>query len=184
MAVKQSVKERILETASQLFYEKGYNNTGINEIIEKASIAKASLYANFRSKEALCIAYLQRKDHLFLSQLRAYLAKLPAGKDQLLGFFDFLLEFYHSDGFRGCWCLNTLSEIPADSQAIRDTILKQKNSFRALIRSVVDEHMPDFDADRLSNRIYLLYEGAITESYLHKAEWPIKDAKALIADLL
>jgi len=70
--MKISVKERILETASHLFYEKGYNLTGINEIIEKAGVAKASLYSHFRSKEDICLAYLIRMDGNLVKDLRAF----------------------------------------------------------------------------------------------------------------
>ncbi|MFT6754704.1 MAG: AcrR family transcriptional regulator, partial [Urechidicola sp.] len=48
---KQGVKERIIATASDLFYNQGYNQTGINQIISEAGVAKASLYQHFRSKE-------------------------------------------------------------------------------------------------------------------------------------
>ncbi|MEM6772989.1 MAG: helix-turn-helix domain-containing protein, partial [Bacteroidota bacterium] len=52
----------IIKTASRLFYDKGYNLTGINEIIAEAGIAKATLYSHFKSKEDLCLAYLNYRD--------------------------------------------------------------------------------------------------------------------------
>ena len=58
MKNQKPVKDRLLETASVLFYQNGYNNTGINEVIEKANVAKASLYSHFKSKDSICIAYL------------------------------------------------------------------------------------------------------------------------------
>jgi AcrR family transcriptional regulator len=56
---KPNAKERILETASKLFHERGYSEVGINEIIEKAETAKASFYQHYSSKEVLCEAWLQ-----------------------------------------------------------------------------------------------------------------------------
>ena len=54
-----SAKERILETAKELFYKRGINSTGIDLIISEAGIAKATLYNNFESKEVLVAKYLE-----------------------------------------------------------------------------------------------------------------------------
>lgn len=57
---RQDTRDHIINTASELFYNQGYNLTGINEIIEKAEIAKATLYSHFKSKEELIQAYLEK----------------------------------------------------------------------------------------------------------------------------
>lgn len=185
MSGKLPVKERLVETASQLFYEKGYNRTGINEILEKAEVAKASMYQHFRSKEEICLAYLQRMDEQFIMELKEYLNKKAAGKERVIGLFDFLKEFYYRDGFRGCWCLNTVSEIPKDDEQINGEIKKQKNSFRAFIQKLVRENLQVDNEKRLADRLYLLYEGAIVESQVHMEVWPIEEggqiARMLIA---
>ena len=56
---KKSIRDAIVNTAARLFYKQGYSNTGINQIIEEAKIAKSSLYQHFRSKEDLLMAYLK-----------------------------------------------------------------------------------------------------------------------------
>ena len=40
--MKSDTRHHIIETASELFYKKGYNSTGINEIIKESGIAKAT----------------------------------------------------------------------------------------------------------------------------------------------
>ena len=80
--------ERLINTASDLFYQNGYNNTGINEVIKKAKVAKASLYSHFKTKDDLCLAYLQNKEDKFLNELKASLKGKPKGKLQILGLFD------------------------------------------------------------------------------------------------
>ena len=176
-----TVKEKILNTASDLFYRNGYNLTGINEIIEKAGVAKASLYKHFPSKDDLAIAYLKGMHTLFLSDFKAYLQELPEGKDRVLGIFDFLLAFYQQDHFRGCWCLNILSEIPKESEKIQKEITTEKDHFLRFIREIVIEHSGKSgdQAERLAKRLYLLYEGAITESQLQEEAWPIEEAKEI-----
>lgn len=56
----QVVIDKILDTTDRLFYEQGYSNTFINQIIEEADIAKASLYKHFETKTDLLISYVQR----------------------------------------------------------------------------------------------------------------------------
>ena len=52
-----SPRERILDTATILFHQQGYNSTGINQIISEAKVAKASFYQHFKSKDDLCAAF-------------------------------------------------------------------------------------------------------------------------------
>ena len=185
--MKTSVRERILETASDLFYEKGYNLTGINEIIEKAGVAKASLYSHFRSKEDICLAYLVRMDGILVNDLRAFLKEKPKGKKGILAIFDFLTQFYQQEGFRGCWCLNTISEIPRDNVKIKAEIFKQKKAFMRLLEEIVSENLPEAEqqkVERISRRIYLLYEGAISESQLQDDHWPIAEAKEMAEGMI
>lgn len=179
-----SVRERLIDTAAELFYEKGYNSTGINEIIEKAQVAKASMYAHFRTKEDLCIAYLKYKETDFLAGLKTFIGQLPDGKAKVLGIFDFLLEFYHSTGFRGCWCINTMSEIPRDNQEIRHEIIRQKIALKSYITKLLQEHISVVQVESVTNQLYLIYEGAVAESYLHQAEWPILEAKEIAEKLI
>lgn len=57
----RDTKDLILETASNLFCNNGYNLIGINEIIDKSGIAKATLYNHFKTKEDILLAYLDKK---------------------------------------------------------------------------------------------------------------------------
>lgn len=175
------VRERIIQTASTLFYKQGFNRTGINEIIAQAEVAKASLYAHFKSKDDLCLAYLQRMQSGLLTNLKEFLKDYELGRERVLAIFDFLEDFYHTDGFRGCWCLNTISEIPKDNERIQKEILLQKRHFMRLIQEVVGQNLPDVmeEVNRKSLRIYLLYESAIMESQVQQSPWPIHEAKEM-----
>ena len=179
------VRQAIVETASELFYAKGYNLTGINEIIKEAGIAKATLYSHFSSKEEICLAYLEYKDDTFLSNLRSYLATKQTGKSKIFGLFSFLKQFFEDHDFNGCWCINTVSEIPKENIRIRETIQRQKSNFIDLIDSLIKENIPEAaeenDRQQLAKKIYLLYESAIAESHLHRDNWPIDSARELCA---
>lgn len=176
------IKYKIIETASFLFYKKGYNSTGINEIISKAGIAKATLYNHFKSKEDICISYLQFKNTTFLADIKTFCETKPKGKQQILAIFDFLEQFFKDKNFNGCWCINTISEIPNDNVRIMTEIQSQKNLFMQLISDLISKNMETIKNKEnhiLARRIYLLYESAVAESKLHQSDWPIKEAKNL-----
>jgi AcrR family transcriptional regulator len=58
------VRERILETSYELFSRRGIRAVGVDELIERAGVAKASLYRHFPSKDDLVVAFLERREHL------------------------------------------------------------------------------------------------------------------------
>ncbi|MEM9545182.1 MAG: TetR/AcrR family transcriptional regulator [Bacteroidota bacterium] len=184
--MKQSnVRDRIIETATSLFYRNGYNSTGINEIIAKAGIAKATLYNHFKSKEDICLAYLKFKNTTFLKDIEAYCTSKKTGKTQILAIFDFLQLFFKDKDFNGCWCIKTVSEIPKENEVIRNEIQLQKNLFIALITKLISTNLPHIEKterkNALARQLYLLYESAVGESHLHQEDWPIIEAKNLCA---
>ncbi|WP_179353065.1 TetR/AcrR family transcriptional regulator [Winogradskyella vidalii] len=176
------VKNRITETASFLFYKNGYNSTGINQIIAEAGIAKATLYNHFKSKEEICLAYLQHKNINFLGDFETFTMSKPKGKEQILAIFDFLQLFYQDKDFNGCWCIKTVSEIPKDNEMIRNEIQSQKNDFIAIIENLITNNLEQVKSEQvnsLARQIYLLYESAVGESHLHQEDWPIVESKNL-----
>ena len=72
---RNKLHEHIISSAGALFYSQGYNSTGVNEIISKCDIAKATLYSHFKSKEDICIAYLKQRHHAFLESLKDYVGQ-------------------------------------------------------------------------------------------------------------
>ena len=185
--MKTSVKDKIVKTASHLFYSNGYNSTGINEIIDKAGIAKATLYNHFKSKDELCVSYLKHRNTEFVEQIQAYCATKREGKAQILAIFDFLQEFFLAKEFNGCWCIKTIGELPKDNKVIRKEIQHQKEQFLEFITTLVDANIKVTSKKALESKarqIYLLYEGAVGESHLHQEEWPILEAKMICSKII
>lgn len=180
------MRQHIVETASALFYQKGYNLTGINEIIAKSEIAKATLYHHFRSKEEICIAYLQFRNTAFLAEIEAFCQQKPQGSAQLYAIFEFLQVFFEDHNFNGCWCIRTAAEIPQDNEKIKAEIQTQKEAFLRLIARLIETNLSDISSaeqDLLTRQIYLLYEGAVAESHLHGQDWPIQAAQTMCEKL-
>ncbi len=181
------IRQHIIETASNLFYSKGYNLTGINEIIKEAGIAKATLYNHFASKEEICLAYLTYRNETFINDIKVFVNNAEEGKNKLYALFYFLQEFFDQKDFNGCWCLNTIAEIPKENEKIKKEIQKQKGEFIAYIEELIDKNYPQ-DSDQkneaLARQIYLVYEGSISESKLHQDPWPIKAGLSLCRNIL
>ncbi len=176
-----AVRQRIIETASSLFYKNGFNSTGINEVISESGIAKATLYAHFKSKDDLCVAYIKYKNSIFLEDIEQFCASKKSGKDQVLGIFKFLELFFNDKDFNGCWCINTMAEISIDNILIRNEIQHQKKKFQMFITDLINSNLDltSNETNRLSKQLYLLYESAVSESHLHQDNWPIKEALGL-----
>ena len=185
--MKSDTRNHIIQTASDLFYEKGYNLTGINEIIAKADIAKATLYSHFKSKKELAIAYLEAMDNENRKNMEAFVQQRNAGNDRLRAVLAYLIPFFEQDNFNGCWCHRTIAEIPRNNKKIRATIQNSKTFLLNYLIGLVAENrndLPKEEQNTLARRLYLLYEGALSESHLHGKEWPIKEAIRMLETFL
>ncbi|PCE62628.1 TetR/AcrR family transcriptional regulator [Sediminicola luteus] len=182
---KKGVKERIIDAASALFYYDGYNQTGINKIIEEAGVAKASMYQHFRSKEDIAVAYLQRRHIYWMGLLEEAVATQPEGKEKLIASFDFLNSWLVEVGFRGCGFQNIITDIPAEHQKIKDQVRLHKNELHQWVK----DQIATFETSSekvldLSNQILVLIEGAIMLSQIQQDAWPIGTAKKNCEQLL
>lgn len=184
---RSELRNHIIVTASELFYRNGYNSTGINEVIEKSGIAKATLYNHFKSKDELCISYLKYMNNNFLKNIKDYCYAKSLVKNRILSIFDFLEDFFDDKSFNGCWCIKTISELPKNDKNIRKEIQNQKSQFIALISDLAEGNFENKSSKHKKSKIrqiYLLYESAVGESHLHEAKWPIKEAKEICAQII
>lgn len=154
------MKERILNTADRLFYQRGIRAVGVDTIAAEAGISKRSLYDYFPSKEALVLAYLERR---FLP-LPASDAP-PAG--QILAIFDRLEAVFTDPAFRGCPFVNAVAEV-GGSEAAR-LAAGYKAERRAWLCNRLEEAGAT-DPKRLALQIQLVVEGAIATALVQCQE--------------
>ena len=184
---KLGPRERILETASRLFYTQGYNNTGINQILDEAKVAKASLYQHFGSKDELGIHYLKAGREEWFAGLNKWTSPKKTPFQKLIACFDYLEYALQQNNFLGCKFINMLSEIGDSSPLMSKEILEHKGKLRSYIKGFIEQVLqgkPADEIDVISDAIYLLFEGAIVESKIYKETWPVKKAKKMIKMLL
>jgi len=178
---------RILDTASRLFYEQGYHATGINQIIAEADVAKASFYHHFRSKEESCLAYLNQRHQDWFSWLSREVEQHESPEERLLSLFTFLENWLPACDFRGCAFLNITSEFPASDHEVRTLAANHKRELWEYIRRLVsDVKLSGFgdDLDSRTDNVYLLFEGAIISSQVHRSTAFVRVARETIERLI
>lgn len=170
-------RQRILETTAYLFHHQGYNNTGINQIIQEAKVAKASFYHHFTSKEDLCIEYLNKRHKYWFNSLNEYTSTAVSSSEKILRSFDFLIYMNDKEDFRGCSFLNILSEISREHKLILEVIRSHKkdllNYFSELAKN-----------DEQASHLYLLFEGSIVESQMYRSNEMIIRSKKITKNLI
>jgi AcrR family transcriptional regulator len=155
---RQSPRDRLLAAAAELFYLEGVNSVGIDKIIERAGVAKASLYAHFKSKDELVQAYLGQRHEARKARMEAKLSALVDPKEKLLAIFDVLGDVFAQPNYRGCAFLRASAEIRSDSEA-RDACDDYRRWTRALFTDL-SEQAGSADPAEMGRRLLLLYDGA------------------------
>jgi len=181
---KLGVRERIIETASNLFYHQGFNQTGINQIIGEAGVAKASMYQHFRSKEDIAVAYLKQRHINWMGSLQDFVNKEKTNKKKLIACFNFLNNWLVSVDYRGCGWQNIITDLPDDHIKIKDQAVLHKNDVRVWVHTILAEEYEEEDAKLLGDEVIVLLEGAIILSQIQKNNWPIMAAKRAAVSLL
>src|ERR1700760_3875575 len=99
-------RERLLAAADELFYAEGIHTVGIDRVIERAGVAKATLYSTFGSKDGLIRAYLEARLDPRKARTPAPLAPLTTPRERILGMFDDLVGTCAKPDFHGCPFVN------------------------------------------------------------------------------
>lgn len=184
---KSVVRDRILEVASRLFYEQGYNLTGINQIIEEADIARASLYNHFDSKTDLLLAYLKEAEDIWFLEMDEFTAHFSDPKDKLLALFDFRMERQSKRGFGGCQFIKISAEVSRQDSQVFEAVSHQKSRLKVFIANIVND-LPENNRilthSLLANALFLLLEGAAVSGSIYKNQESMKTAKEVADKLL
>jgi AcrR family transcriptional regulator len=173
-----SVRDQIITTADRLFYKQGYNLTGINQIIEEAGVAKASLYYHFPSKEDLCVAYLKHRSEKWSSMLGKYLLGISDPRECIITCFECRSQYLLENDFSGCSYTRIIAEMPQRSAKInKQAILnkeKQRQFFVDQVRRL--KKMPASLPGDLANTIFLLFDGATMQCQVYRSLAPMENA--------
>lgn len=182
------VRQRLLQSAAELFYTDGVVATGIDTITAHAGVAKMSLYNNFASKADLVNAYLELRLaewHGLLEQ-RLQTAKTPRAR--VLAVFDSYVDhagLAYEWGFRGCGLLNAAAELPMGDPG-RAIVASQKEQAEALFREHLAVMRPETPAwvEQTALHLSFLLEGAMARAGLDGDSARLTMARNIAAGIL
>ena len=181
---RPSARDRILAAASELFYQEGVQNVGIDRIIAESGVAKMSLYNHFKSKDALIAAWLQQQDkswRIWFQEAVERLATTPQGR--VLAIFDALEECFSRPDFRGCAFLNSAVElVNPDHPGYQVSLDHQRATFEYILSLVKAANLPD--PERLTQQLIILIEGATVVAMMQGNSRAAITAKQAAATLI
>jgi AcrR family transcriptional regulator len=139
-ATRTGARNRILETAYQLFARHGIQAVGVDEIIRRAGVAKATFYHHFPSKDTLVLEFLNlREQRWTLAWIEDEARRRAATpEEQLLTIFDLFDEWFHREDFEADSFVNVLLELGATHPAGKASI-EHLDNVRAVITKLADE---------------------------------------------
>ena len=158
------VRDRILDTAYELFAHRGIRDVGVDEIIERAGVAKATLYRHFPSKDDLAIAFLERREQRWTRAFVEVEARRRGAtpEEQLLAIFDAFDEWFRRDDFEACSFISTLLEMGARHRLGMASIHHLAN-IRSLVQTLAEAAgVPD--AESFARSFHLLMKGSIVSA--------------------
>ncbi|HST40660.1 MAG TPA: TetR/AcrR family transcriptional regulator [Conexibacter sp.] len=176
-------RERVLDAASRLFYERGVQAVGMDALRDEAGVSLKRIYALYPSKEALVEAALIARERHVLDELRGR-ADGDGGaspQQQILALFDLLEEWFVAPGYRGCAYLNAFGELGESAPRVAGVVRRHKRSWRDLLAErVAAAGGPPGLADQLA----LLINGAMTTAALGDPRAAAAAARAAAETLL
>ena len=155
-------RQRILDTAYQLFARNGTRGVGVDAIIAASGVAKSTFYRHFPSKENLVIAFLRRREELWT---RAWLqadveSRADQPGDRLLAIFDVFDEWFRRDDFEGCSFINVMLEVPERGNPVRTATVAHLASIRHFVRDLAAA-AGVADPDDFAFKWHMLMKGSI-----------------------
>jgi AcrR family transcriptional regulator len=153
-----AARDRLLAAADELFYAEGVHVVGIDRIVERAGVAKASLYSIFGSKDELVRAYLEKHFGQRQRRIARILAAHDTPRERLLGVFDEIGDALEGSAWRGCRFISASAEArPGD--ASQDVAEEYRGWLRSLFTDLA-EAAGARNAKEIGRQLHLLYDGA------------------------
>lgn len=153
---------RVLDAAYDLFSRDGIQAVGVDTIISRAGVAKATLYRNFGSKDALAVAFLAEREARWTNAwLRTEVeARVSDPVGRLLAIFDVFGEWFASAGFDGCAFVNVVLEFDDRAAPPREASVRHLENIRAFLRELAGAAGIE-DTDGFARQWHILMKGSI-----------------------
>jgi AcrR family transcriptional regulator len=162
MLARVGARERILDTAYDLFSQHGVRAVGVDRIVAESGVAKMSLYRHFPSKDELVLSFLQEREQRWTNDwLGAEVERRGAtAAGRMLAIFDVFGEWFQLADFEGCSFINVLLEFDDRESPVRQATVGYLTNIRSFVSGLAAEAgAPDPDA--LAHKWHILMKGSI-----------------------
>jgi AcrR family transcriptional regulator len=177
-----TARERLCAAATELFYAEGIHTVGIDRVIARAGVAKATLYNVFGSKNGLIKAYLLDRHELLTGCLSQAADGDGEPRERILAVFDVLGALISDPSYRGCPFMNATAESPeAEVNEVSDL---HRQWVRRMFETLAEEAGAQ-DPERMAQQLVLLYDGVLAGSQMdrqHDTALAARDVAATILD--
>lgn len=187
-----SAKTQILQSAAFLIRKKGYNHTGIKEILDTAGVPKGSFYYYFKSKEELGIELID----FYLEFFRSKIDKITSGKSKsgikrIKKFIAVFNDIFVSENYSGGCPLGNLAQEMGDlNEKFRQKVSRAFEEIESFVKACLDDAIAAGEIDisvntkKTAQLIVNSWEGAIMRMKLEKSLAPVKLMEKTIIDTL
>jgi AcrR family transcriptional regulator len=160
------VRTRILETARTLFYQRGVRAVGVDLVVEKAGVAKTSLYRHFGTKDDLVAAFLKLEDEDFWGTWNRVAGQhVDDAAAELDTHLEWIGERVGRPNYRGCPQINVAAEFPEIDHPARKVATAHKRQMRQRLKGIA-ERLGVARPDELAAQLSLLINGAFVNSQI------------------
>jgi len=179
---RPSARARLLAAAEELFYEEGVNTVGIDRVIERAGVAKASLYDLFGSKDELIRSYLAARHESRRTRITDKLKHFTTPRTRLLGIFDIQGDLIAEPSYRGCAFVRASAELRPGSSA-KGVCDDSRSWLRTLLTDLAKEAGAARPA-ALARQLMMLYDGASVSAQMDGDQKAAAAARAVAVVML
>jgi AcrR family transcriptional regulator len=183
-ADQRSVRDRLLDTAAELFYQAGARAVGVDLVVARSGVAKTSLYRHFRTKDDLIAAVLERDDAGYWRDWDEVGGDHADPVAELVAHLAWIDRYTMRKGYRGCPFINVATEFPTPDHPARAVAARHKNELRRRLAELA-ERAGIADAAGLADQLVLLVDGAYVDGHLLGRSGParalVPAARALVA---
>jgi AcrR family transcriptional regulator len=176
-------RQRLLQAADELFYTEGVNTVGIDRVIDRAGVAKATLYSAFGSKEELVRAYLKARHAAFQQRMETELERrFATPRERLVGAFEVQGLSFTDPGFRGCAFVSASAEARPGG-----AVQQESDTYRHWVHELffdLAQQAGAPDPKALAQQLVLLMDGAGISAWLDRDPSAENAARAVAAALV
>ena len=158
-------RQRILDTAYELFSRRGVRGVGVDEVVEQAGVAKATLYRHFPSKDALVLGFLEQREQRWTKEWVEAEARRRGStpEEQLLAIFDLFDSWFQREDFEGCSFINVLLEMNGHAHPLGKAAALYLENIRTVVRTLAYEAGLR-EPDEFAHSWHILMKGSIVSA--------------------